>query len=284
MKFYFDTEFVNGNYYMCDIIDMSLLSDRTGNVFHTYIKQDFPIPEIVVKITGITDDVLNENGVDDFSEAVTCMTRFIKEEIKCIVEISNIVEDVVDVDVDEDVIATFIAHGGFETDFPYFFNNCSKNNVVFDKLYEKALYQDSMVSFKEYYSTPGLTSLARMCNLNNNDVQKDNGGGIQQQSYQRHSSYGDVWLLKHICDKRYPNVSMMTKTFENLYADIRKKMPVDFEEIRYLKREVCRQRHVIDQIQYLESKLRSRTKTKNSAFRNNNISKICKYFILREKF
>ena len=259
MKFYFDTEYVNGNYYMCDIFDMSLLSDQTENTCHIYIKQDIPLSDAVVKITKITNQVLNENGVDGFSDAVAAMTRFIKDEIK------SLLKDNSTATID-DVIVTFIAHGGFDTDFPYFINNCRKNKVVLDDVYKKVLNQDSMLSFKKHNSTPGLSALARMFNL--------------EQGYQRHSSYGDVWILKKLCDRHTPYISMLTKNYKQICTDIREKMPVDFEEIRFLKREI----HQLNPIQYMEDMLRLRTKSKNSSLRNNNLSKICNYFINRKHF
>ena len=258
MKFYFDTEYVNGNYYMCDIFDMSLLSDQTGNTFHVYIKQDIPLPDAVIKITKITNETINENGLDDFADAVAAMTEFIKNEIK---DLKNDDDDTIN-----NVIVTFIAHGGFETDFPFFINNCRKNNVVLDNLYKRALFQDSMLSFKEYYSTPGLSALAKMYNI--------------EQDYQRHTSYGDVWILKNLCDLHTPYISMMTKNYKQICNEIRSKMPVDFEEIRFLKRKI----HQLNHIQYMEDMLRLRTKTKKSALRNNNLSKICNYFINRKNF
>ena len=184
---------------MYNIFVRPLLSDQTENTFHMYIKQDIPLPEAVVQITKVTNQVLNENGVDNFSDAVAAVTRFIKDEIK------NLIIDNSTATID-DVIVTFVAHGGFETDFPYFINNCRKNNVVLDDLYTKALYQDSMISFKRHYSTPGLSTLARMYNL--------------ERGYQRHSSHGDAWILKKLCDRHTPYVSMLTKTYKQICTDI----------------------------------------------------------------
>ena len=257
MKFYLDTEYVNGNYYMCDIFDISLLSDATGNTFHVYIKQDIPLPESVTKLTKITNEMLEENGVEDFAEAIDSMTNFIKNEIQ------ELVNDNVNVD---DVIVTFIAHGGFENDFPFLINNCRKNNIVLDNLFNRAFYQDSMISFKSHYETPRLSSLARMCNLEN--------------KYQRHSSFGDVRLLKELCDRHTPYISMFTKTYKQLCIEIYEKMPIDFEEIRMMKRVS------LTSITRFTDMVRTRTKSNNSksSLRNNNLDKICKYFMNRKKF
>ena len=73
---------------------------------------------------------------------------------------------------------------------------------------------------------------------------------------------------------------MLTKNYKQICTDIREKMPVDFEEIRFLKREI----HQLNPIQYMEDMLRLRTKSKSSSLRNNNLSKICNYFINRKKF
>ena len=37
-KLYLDLEFTNGNYYLADMLEIPLLSEEIGNVFHSYVK------------------------------------------------------------------------------------------------------------------------------------------------------------------------------------------------------------------------------------------------------
>ena len=37
-KFCFDMEFTNGNYYLADILEIAMVAEESGNVFHSYVK------------------------------------------------------------------------------------------------------------------------------------------------------------------------------------------------------------------------------------------------------
>ena len=54
-KFFLDLEFTNGNYYLSDIIELALIAEETGKVFHKYVKIHYRIPNRVRELTRIND-------------------------------------------------------------------------------------------------------------------------------------------------------------------------------------------------------------------------------------
>ena len=42
-RFYLDMEFTNGNYYLVDILEIALLAEESGNVYHSYVKMNYLI-------------------------------------------------------------------------------------------------------------------------------------------------------------------------------------------------------------------------------------------------
>ena len=61
-RFYFDTEYTNGNYYLGDIIELALLAEESGNTFQCYIQIHYLIPTRVKELTNISDDLLASAG------------------------------------------------------------------------------------------------------------------------------------------------------------------------------------------------------------------------------
>ena len=57
-RFYLDTEFNNGNYYLADIIEIALVAEESGNAFHSYVKIHDSIPRRVQQLTNITNKTL----------------------------------------------------------------------------------------------------------------------------------------------------------------------------------------------------------------------------------
>ena len=37
-RFYLDMEFINGDYHLVDILELALLAEESGNVYHSYVK------------------------------------------------------------------------------------------------------------------------------------------------------------------------------------------------------------------------------------------------------
>ena len=55
-RFYLDTEYTNDNYYLGDMFEIAVLSERSGYIFHTYIKMSNKLPSYVYLIY---DSILN---------------------------------------------------------------------------------------------------------------------------------------------------------------------------------------------------------------------------------
>ena len=45
--YYLDLEFTNGNYYLVDILEIALVAEESGNVFHSYVKIHYSVPQCV---------------------------------------------------------------------------------------------------------------------------------------------------------------------------------------------------------------------------------------------
>ena len=61
-------EFTNGNYYLVDIREIALLTEESGNVYHSYEKIGNSVPKQVQLLTGIT----NRNVMDGLVEFIRC--------------------------------------------------------------------------------------------------------------------------------------------------------------------------------------------------------------------
>ena len=75
VRFYFDTEFTNGNYYLGDIIEMALLAEESGNKFHSYVRLHYLVPTRVKELTNISDDLLASAGCYKHSDVEGLETR-----------------------------------------------------------------------------------------------------------------------------------------------------------------------------------------------------------------
>ena len=65
-KFYFKMESTNGNYYLADILEIALIAEDSGYVFHMYVQIHYSVPRRVRQLTGITNitvQIWNPNRV-----------------------------------------------------------------------------------------------------------------------------------------------------------------------------------------------------------------------------
>ena len=46
-RFYLDMEFANGNYYLTDILEIVLVAEESGNIYHRYVKIHYSVPKQV---------------------------------------------------------------------------------------------------------------------------------------------------------------------------------------------------------------------------------------------
>ena len=106
-KFYLNMEFTNGNYYLVDILEIALLAEESGNVYHNYVKINYSLPKQVQLLTGITNKTIETHGVP-FRDVMYGLVEFIRREA-----------------TEPPII---IAHGGYVHDFPILLASCMKHN------------------------------------------------------------------------------------------------------------------------------------------------------------
>ena len=150
---YIYLEYTNGNYYMCDIIEIAAVSERTDATYHTLVKIEDRMPPNVTKLTGITDAV----GIP-FPDAFNGLIEFIRRESTW--------------------DPTIISPGGIATDFPLIATNCMKHGIGYQYL-KRCTFIDSVQAFQNQgYEKPGLDELCRISNIlskNRHDALEDAG-------------------------------------------------------------------------------------------------------------
>ena len=40
-----DIEFTNGNYYLTDILEIAVVTEESGNIYHRYVKIHYSVPQ-----------------------------------------------------------------------------------------------------------------------------------------------------------------------------------------------------------------------------------------------
>ena len=56
-------EFTNGNYYLTDILEIAVVAEESGNIYHIYVKIHYSVPKHVQLLTGITNRTIETHGV-----------------------------------------------------------------------------------------------------------------------------------------------------------------------------------------------------------------------------
>ena len=99
-RIFIDIEYTNGNYYLCDILEIAAFSNKSDRSFQTYVRTFYKVPKGVEELTGITMKICLEKGV-----SLKCARRgldvFIRNELESSFEPIRIV-----------------SHGGTHGDFP----------------------------------------------------------------------------------------------------------------------------------------------------------------------
>ena len=156
---YIDLEYTNGNYYMCDIIEIAAISERTDATYHTLVKIKDRIPPNVTKLTGMTDAELQAVGIS-FPDAFNGLIEFIRESTWD---------------------PAIISHGGIVTDLPLIVTNCMKHGIGYQYL-NRCTFIDSVQAFQDQgYEKPGLDELCRISNI---------------RSENRHNALDDAGIMK----------------------------------------------------------------------------------------
>ena len=111
-RYFLDLEFTNGNYYLADIIELALLAEHSGNIFHSYVRIHYLIPTRVKELTNISDDLLATAGCS-FKDTIASLSAFLCDEQKR-----------------SDTQPIIIAHAGFSFGFPILFANFIKHIIT----------------------------------------------------------------------------------------------------------------------------------------------------------
>ena len=139
-RFYLDMEFTDGNYYLVDILEIALLAEESGNVYHSYVKINYSVPKQVQLLTGITNRTIETHGVP-FRSVMDGLVEFIRCEQTY-------------------TPSLIIAHGSYVYDFPILLASCMKHNYNIYTVLAELVYVDSMQNLKDVgYRRPGLDAL-----------------------------------------------------------------------------------------------------------------------------
>ena len=196
-RFFLDLEYTNGNYYLADIIELALLSEETGNVFHSYVRIHYLLPKRVKELTRITDDTLASIGCS-FKDTFVGLNDFIKSE-----------------NSHDETVPLIIAHAGFLFDFPILFTNCMKHKITDFGFLQHCLFADSLqIMEMNGYHPAGLDALCQQFGL-------VRGG---------HSALSDVQLLKKVFGNKHV-LDQHIHTFERIMFSLKQKLPVPIGKI-----------------------------------------------------
>ena len=58
-----DMEFTNGNYYMTNILEIDVVEEESGNIYHRYVKIHYSVPKQMQLLTGIANRTIETQGV-----------------------------------------------------------------------------------------------------------------------------------------------------------------------------------------------------------------------------
>ena len=206
--FYLDTEHSNGNFYLGDIFELALISEKSGNAFHTLIKIPTQLDNYLKFMCCITDQKIRKEGIK-FEQAFDDMIDF------------------VDIEADGKKVI-LAAHSGFLADFPLLLINCIKNRCDIHKMNEydfvdtlQILQKDTDI--KTTHNTGfSLKSLAEKV--------------LGDRMLALHSAYNDAVNLKNIfSDDPYKDILMrnLTNTYDlqTIHQHVNSKMPITIDDL-----------------------------------------------------
>ena len=76
-RFYLDMKFTNGNYYLTDILEIAVVAEESGNIYHRYVKIHYSVPKQVQLLTGITNRTIETHGIQ-FRDVMDELVAFIR--------------------------------------------------------------------------------------------------------------------------------------------------------------------------------------------------------------
>ena len=210
-------EFTNGNYYLTDIIEMTLLAEESGYAFHSYVSIHYSVPRSVRQLTGITNRILQTVGLP-FRDVMNGLVEFLHRE-----------------QAQSETIPIIIAHGGYLHDFPILLASCMKHNCDEFGMLMECMFVDSMEILQAYgYQRPGLDALCAELNIKRNS----------------HSALEDAYILKTVCNRK-PEMFNHPRgyTFGDVTYHLSQKLPLPIRKVYSLATE-CTSYQELESILY----------------------------------
>ena len=241
-KFYLDTEYTNGNFYLGDIFEIALISEESGNAFHTLIKVPTKVSSYTKFMCRITDEILQSEGLL-FNQSFDAMIDFITEEAK------------------GDVV--IIAHSGFLFDFPLLTINCLKNKCNTDVM-------------KNYLFIDSLKILQKEEGINHNQLSLEKlANKVLDKIPVFHSAFNDAKTLMLIFQQSpYKNIlsqnMMNTFSINSINQYVCSKMPISIDDLYKL----CLDASSVEYLMLLLCKYTH----ENTALKKSIVNKICHYY------
>ena len=175
-------EFTNGNYYLTDMLEIAVVAEERGNIYHRYVKIPYSVPKLVQLLTGITNRTIETHGVP-FRDVMDGLVAFIRREAT--------------------EPAIIIAHGGYVHDCPILLASCMKHNYSDFAVLAELLYVDSMQNLKDAgYRRPGLDALCE-------ELKIERRG---------HSALDDAKILQNVCTMK--SEEMLQNSYGYTFIDI----------------------------------------------------------------
>lgn len=196
-KFHLDTEYTNGNLYRGDVFEIAVLSDRSGNMFHSFISIPTEIPPFVKKMCRITDEKLQLQALP-FHRVMNDLFKFFEEEEESTTTIPSLI----------------ITHGG--VDISLLIINCMKNNYDYDRFANLFLVDSQKIMHSEGYVNVGL------------DTFSEDG------TEQRHSAAEDVKILQRAVNMTIVDVlptHHLLSSLDDILTNIDRKLPINIPEL-----------------------------------------------------
>ena len=190
---------------MADILEIALLSEESGNVFHSYVKIHYSIPQRVQQLTGITNCTHKTLGLS-FREVMDGPVEFLHREQAL-----------------GETLLNFIAHGGYSHDFPILLVSCMKHNCDKFGILTEDMFVDSMQALQDDgYKRPGLNALCEQLNITRSS----------------HSELEVASTLYYVCNKKSKILDHpYGYTFGDITSHLNRKLPLPIRKVSNLATE-----------------------------------------------
>ena len=197
--FYIDTEYSNGNLYIGDIFELSLLSERSGRIFHRYINISGTLPRFVQQFCNVRMQTIRRYG-RPFETVLHQMLQFIESER------------------DGDDVVKFIGHGARRTDFPLIIVNsmrCKNADLLLRRM-KNYRFVDSVNELQiRGYERTSLDHL---------------NGGVPRET---HSATNDVKILQNIVKEYAIDISNFL-SYDTVLYNLNEKLPISISDLHKL--------------------------------------------------